>query len=209
MRVRVKVCGITRLQDALAAVEMGADAIGFNFVAGSPRRIPADRARDIGAALPPFITRVGVFANARLPSMDAEARLAGVDWLQLHGEESPEACASVTLRWYKALRVTPDFAAEDVVRYGTVAVLLDAYAPGLRGGTGRTFDWGVARRAAAYTRVIVAGGLDEGNVEEAIRSARPFAVDVNSGVECSPGIKDRDRLASFMSRVRAAAGEDA
>jgi phosphoribosylanthranilate isomerase len=204
MRVRVKVCGITRLQDALAAVELGADAIGFNFVAGSPRRISADRARDIGAALPPFISRVGIFANARLPSMDAEARLAGVDWLQLHGDESPETCAAVTLRWYKALRVTPDFTPEDVARYGSGAVLLDAYQPDRQGGTGQTFDWNVARRAAAYTRVNVAGGRDENNVEAAIRTARPFGVDVNSGVERSPGVKDRDRLAGFMSCVRGA-----
>ncbi len=206
MRVRVKVCGITRLQDARACVDLGVDAVGFNFVPGSPRRITAGRAREIGASLPPFISRIGVFADVRPPSMEAEARLAGIDWVQLHGDEQPEACAALTLRWYKALRVTPSFSPEDVARYASDTVLLDAAVPGVRGGTGRTFDWSIARRAGAYARVIVAGGLNEDNVEDAVRTARPFAVDVNSGVESEPGIKDRDRLERFMLRLRASAG---
>ncbi|MFQ5877615.1 MAG: phosphoribosylanthranilate isomerase [Acidobacteriota bacterium] len=208
MKVRVKVCGITRLEDALLAVELGADAIGFNFVEGSPRRVSPERAREIGAALPPFVTRVGVFADARPPSMEAVAELAGIQWLQLHGDESPELCAGLTRPWYKALRVTPEFHPGDVSRYGSATVLLDAFVPGRRGGTGRTFDWGLARRASAYARVIVAGGLDPDNVAEAIAAARPFAVDVSSGVESASGCKDRARLEAFMRSVRAAVREE-
>lgn len=202
MRIRTKVCGITRLQDAQAAVELGIDAVGFNFVPGSPREISVERAREISGALPPFVTRVGVFADARPPSMEAKARLIGLDWLQLHGDEEPEVCAGLTLRWYKVLRVGPGFAPEDVARYTSGTVLLDAYSPEARGGTGRSFDWSLARRAGAYARVIVAGGLSEENVEQAVRTARPFGVDVNSGVESGPGIKDPGRLERFLRRLR-------
>ncbi len=207
MRIRTKVCGITRLQDAQAAVELGVDAVGFNFVPGSPREISVERAREISGALPPFVTRVGVFADARPPSMEAKARLIGLDWLQLHGDDEPEVCAGLTLRWYKVLRVGPDFAPEDVARYTSRTVLLDAYSPEVRGGTGRSFDWSIARRAGAYVRVIVAGGLSEENIEQAVRTARPFGVDVNSGVESRPGIKDPGRLERFLRRLRAVEGE--
>jgi phosphoribosylanthranilate isomerase len=208
MRVRVKLCGVTRLEDALRAADLGVDAVGFNFVADSPRRVSPERAREIGAALPAFVTRVGVFADARPPSMEAAARTAGVHWLQLHGDESPETCATLALPWYKAHRVGPAFRPEDVARYGTRTFLLDACVPGLRGGTGRAFDWSVARRAAAYGTVILAGGLGPENVAEAIAEARPYAVDVNSGIESSPGIKDARRLQIFLRRVREAELEE-
>ncbi len=201
MNVRVKVCGITRLEDALLASDLGADAIGFNFVAGSPRRITPEKAREIGAALPPFIVRVGVFADEPAASLGAMARRAGVQWLQLHGDEPPEVCSRLPLPWYKAHRVTPEFQPEDVARYHAPIFLLDGYAPGLRGGTGRPFDWGVARRASAYGRVILAGGLAVDSVAAALAASRPYAVDVNSGVESSPGIKDHRLLAEFMRRV--------
>ena len=205
MTVRVKVCGITRLEDAMMAIDLGATALGFNFVPGSPRRIPPERAREIGAAVPPFVTLVGVFADARPPSMEAAAGIAGVHWIQLHGDEPPEVCAALSRPWYKALRVTPEFRPEDVARYRSGTVLLDGYHPGLKGGTGRTFDWGLARRVSTYARVIVAGGLNEKNVGGAIVEARPYGVDVCSGVEMGPGRKDRKLLTDFMRCVREAA----
>ena len=204
MSVRVKLCGLTRLEDALVALELGVDAFGFNFVEGSPRRIAADRARDICAALPPFVTRVGVFADELPAVMEATALLAGLNCLQLHGDESPEVCRTIHFPWYKAHRVGPDFRPESVQLYPCGASLLDADVRGKRGGTGTTFDWSVARQVSAYGRVIVAGGLTPGNVGAAIAAARPYAVDVNSGVESAPGRKDRRLLAEFMKGVRRA-----
>jgi len=207
VNVRVKLCGVTRLEDALAAVDLGVDAIGFNFVDGSPRRVRPELARDIAASLPPFVARVGVFADERPPVMEATARLAGLHCLQLHGEEPPEICAGLALPWYKAHRVSPGFRPDDVTRYASSTFLLDAHVPGYLGGTGRSFDWALAAQAAAYGRVILAGGLTPENVGEAIRAARPYAVDVSSGVESAPGLKDIDRLRSFVHRVQRAAQE--
>lgn len=204
MSVRVKLCGITRLEDALLALELGVDAFGFNFVEGSPRHVAADRARDICAALPPFVTRVGVFADELPAVMEATALLAGLNCLQLHGNEPPETCRGIAFPWYKAHRVGPEFRPESVRLYRCGASLLDADVPGKRGGTGHTFDWSIARQVSAYGRVIVAGGLTPHNVAEAIETARPYAVDVNSGVESAPGRKDRRLLTEFMAAVRRA-----
>jgi len=207
--VRVKLCGVTRLEDALLAADLGLDAVGFNFVAGSPRRIAPERARAIGEALPPFLIRVGVFAGEPTEAVQATALLAGIQCAQLHGDESPEVCARLTIPWYKAHRVTPEFRLEDVARWPARTFLLDGHAPGVLGGSGRPFDWSVARRAAAYGRVILAGGLQPDTVAHAIAIARPYAVDVNSGVESAPGRKEPRLLAEFMRRVRqAAAAED-
>ena len=208
MRVRVKLCGVTRLEDALAAVDLGVDALGFNFVDASPRRIEEERARRIVAALPPLVTAVGVFADARPAAMEATARRIGLQALQLHGDETPEDGAALTLPWFKAHRVTPAFQLEDVARYGSGTFLLDAHLPGLKGGTGRTLDWSVARRAAAYGRVILAGGIGPGNVRRAIEAARPYAIDVNSGVESAPGVKEMALLRQLMIGVAGATAED-
>ncbi|PYS96255.1 MAG: phosphoribosylanthranilate isomerase [Acidobacteria bacterium] len=207
--VRVKLCGITRLQDALLAVELGIDALGFNFVPGSPRRIDPERAHAITSALPPFVTKVGVFADELPRVMEAAALLAGLNCLQLHGDELPEICAAVSLPWYKAHRVGQGFDPAIVTRYRSGTFLLDAHRQGMKGGTGRTFDWTVARQAAAYGRAILAGGLTPENVEQAIAVGRPYAVDVNSGVESSPGCKDPRLLQELMRRVRRGApGEE-
>ena len=200
MRVRVKVCGITRAEDAAAAVEAGADAIGLNFVDESPRRLRDDRAEQVAAAIPPFVARVGVFANAPADRVRLLAAGLHLDAAQLHGEESPEECARLPVPWYKAHRVASDFDPVILAAYGRPIFLLDA-AGAQRGGTGRTFDWRVARRCATYGRVILAGGLTPENVGEAIAAARPYAVDVNSGVETSPGLKDPHRLRLFCERV--------
>jgi phosphoribosylanthranilate isomerase len=204
MIVRVKLCGLTRLEDVLLGVELGVDAFGFNFVEGSPRRVTPDLARDLCSAIPPFATRVGIFADELPRVMEATALLAGLSCLQLHGDEPPESCRAIALPWYKAHRVGAGFQPESVSRYRASTCLLDASVPGEKGGTGATFDWKVARVASAYARVIVAGGLTPANVGEAIAVARPYAVDVNSGVENAPGKKDRRLLTEFMDRVRGA-----
>jgi len=202
MIVRVKLCGLTRLEDVLLGVELGVDAFGFNFIEDSPRRITPAQARDLCAAVPPFTSRVGVFADQLPRVMEATALLAGLTCLQLHGDEPPESCRSIALPWYKAHRVGEDFQPESVSRYRSSTCLLDAYEPGRKGGTGTTFDWSVARLTSAYARVIVAGGLTPVNVGDAIATARPYAVDVGSGVESAPGKKDRRLLREFMQRVR-------
>ncbi|HYS06151.1 MAG TPA: phosphoribosylanthranilate isomerase [Candidatus Dormibacteraeota bacterium] len=205
MIVRVKLCGLTRLEDVLLGVELGVDAFGFNFVEDSPRRITPAQARDLCAAVPPFTSRVGVFADQLPRVMEATALLAGLTCLQLHGDEPPESCRSIALPWYKAHRVGPDFVPESVSRYRSSTCLLDAHVPGRKGGTGTTFDWTVARLTSAYARVIVAGGLTPVNVGDAIAAARPYGIDVSSGVESAPGKKDRRLLSAFMKRVREAA----
>lgn len=202
MIVRVKLCGLTRLEDVLLGVELGVDAFGFNFIQDSPRRITPAQARDLCAAVPPFAARVGVFADQLPRVMEATALLAGLTCLQLHGDESPESCREIALPWYKALRVGEDFVPESVSRYRSSTCLLDASVPGRKGGTGTTFDWAVARLTSAYARVIVAGGLTPANVANAIAVSRPYAVDVNSGVESAPGKKDRRLLGEFMKQVR-------
>ncbi len=202
MIVRVKLCGLMRLEDVLLGVELGVDAFGFNFVEDSPRRITPAQARDLCAAVPPFTSRVGVFADQLPRVMEATALLAGLTCLQLHGDEPPESCRSIALPWYKAHRVGPDFEPESVSHYRSSTCLLDAHVPGRKGGTGTTFDWTVARLTSAYSRVIVAGGLTPVNVGDAIAAARPYGVDVSSGVESAPGKKDRRLLSAFMKRVR-------
>ena len=202
--MRVKVCGLTRRDDVVRAVDLGVDALGFNFVPGSPRRLTAEDAARLADGVPPFVTRVGVFADTAPDQVAATARAAGLDVAQMHGHESPEACAAIPIPWFKALRVDDRFDPREAARYGRPLVLLDADVPGRLGGTGLRFDWDVARRTAAWARVIVAGGLDAEVVGDAIARARPFAVDVNSGVETSPGLKDAGRLALFCRRVREA-----
>ena len=202
MIVRVKLCGLTRLEDVLLGLELGVDALGFNFVEDSPRRITPAQARDLCAAVPPFTSRVGVFADQLPRVMEATALLAGLTCLQLHGDEPPESCRAIALPWYKAHRVGEDFVPESVSRYRSSTCLLDAYHPERKGGTGTSFDWNVARLTSAYARVIVAGGLTPSNVAEAVATARPYGVDVNSGVESAPGKKDRRLLSEFMRRVR-------
>jgi phosphoribosylanthranilate isomerase len=205
MIVRVKLCGLTRVADVVMALELGVDALGFNFVGGSPRQVTVDQARDLCAAVPPFTSRVGVFADQPPRVMEATAHAVGLTCLQLHGDEPPEICGEIALPWYKAHRVGGDFEPESVTRYRSSTCLLDASVEGTLGGTGRTFDWTLARLTSAHARVIVAGGLTPLNVADAVAAARPYAVDVNSGVESSPGRKDRRLLTEFMDRVREAA----
>ena len=203
--VKVKICGITNLDDALAAVEAGADALGFNFYRPSPRFIETSTAREIVEHLPPTITAIGVFANEGDPGVVARvAAEAGVFTVQLHGDESPEYCQTFDgLSVIKALRVKQDFRPEHVSAYQTDAILLDAFDRELLGGTGRVVDWTIAAQTRPLVqKLFLSGGLTPDNVVAAITAVRPFGVDACSGLESTPGLKDRKRMADFIAAVR-------
>lgn len=199
MRTRVKICGITRVEDALAAVEAGTDAIGLVFAEASPRYVPADRAQAIVAALPPFVTVVGLFVDAPAARIRQVIGQVPLDLLQFHGHESPEECRQFGRPYIKAMRMVPEMdLATEVRRYMQAAgVLLDSYDPHMAGGTGATFDWTRVPRDLAKP-VILAGGLTPENVGRAVQTVRPYAVDVSSGVEWSKGIKDAAKIAAFI-----------
>jgi indole-3-glycerol phosphate synthase / phosphoribosylanthranilate isomerase len=208
-RVAVKVCGITSVEDGLMAAAAGADAIGLVFWPRSPRAVDLERARAIAAALPPFVLRVGVFVDAAPDEIARAVAAAGLDVLQLHGEEPPESLDGLPRRALKAVRVGPGFQAADALRYeGRAAgILLDTRLPegGPPGGTGRTFDWRAVREVRDRVAwLALAGGLDAENVSGAIAEVHPDAVDVSSGVEAAPGRKDAARVRAFIEAVRKA-----
>jgi phosphoribosylanthranilate isomerase len=199
----VKICGLTRVEDARSAVLLGADAIGLNFWSGSKRRCDVEVARAIARALPPFCASVGVFVNQPADEIRAVAERVGLSMIQLHGDEPPEACEGLGRPVIKAIRVEGDDWAARALRYATHGLLLDAPSPGY-GGSGRTFAWREAHALAHARAVIVAGGLTPENVGEAIRVVRPYAVDVASGVESAPGEKDLEKMLRFMQAVEEA-----
>ncbi|HJQ31146.1 MAG TPA: phosphoribosylanthranilate isomerase [Pyrinomonadaceae bacterium] len=200
----IKVCGVTNLEDALAAVEAGAGMLGFNFYPRSPRYVSPEDARRIVERLPESVTCVGVFVNEPADEVERVAREAGLGAVQLHGDETPEFCRSLRgLKTIKALRVRAGFDADACALYTTDAVLLDAYTAGAFGGTGHTFDWTLARQARErVARLFLAGGLTPDNVAEAVRAVRPYAVDVCSGVETSPGRKSSQLMRRFVEQAK-------
>jgi phosphoribosylanthranilate isomerase len=205
--IRVKICGITSRDDARAAVEAGADALGFVFVEGTPRWIEPEAAAAITAELPPFITAVGVFADRTTSEIERIAAVSGISVAQLHGDEPPEACVQLRIPFVKAIRIAREGDLAHLAAYKEArAFVLDAYDPARLGGTGRTFPWAIAREAARQHRIVLAGGLTPDNVAEAIAQVRPYAVDVSSGVETSPGRKDHRKLRAFIERARLAGG---
>jgi phosphoribosylanthranilate isomerase len=199
--VRVKICGIKRLEDALAAVDAGAAAIGLNFWRPGRRYVPPPTARVIARALPPFVARVGVFADEEPETIREIADLCGLDALQLHGSESPEFCRQFDRPVIKGVKISGPESVLGLERYDVAAFLLDAHVPGEMGGTGHRFDWSLAVRAKAAGPVILSGGLTPENVEEAIRAATPYAVDVASGVETG-GQKDPAKIQAFVAHVQ-------
>jgi len=200
--VRSKICGITRIEDALIAAEAGADAIGLVFYAKSPRAVSIQQARDIVAALPAFVTTVGLFVNASREELNDVLAGVALDLLQFHGDETPAECESYQRPYIKALRVKPgDDIAQLAAPYAKArGILLDTYVPGIPGGTGAAFDWSLVPRDLPQP-VILAGGLSAGNVQAAIEQVRPYAVDVSGGVEASKGIKDAAKIRAFMRAV--------
>jgi phosphoribosylanthranilate isomerase len=200
-RIRVKICGVTRAEDALAAARLGADALGFNFWPGSRRHVEPGVVRRIVDLLPPFVTPVGVFVNQPEEEMLAIAAASGIQVLQLHGDEPPDLCARLPLPVVKSIPVGEVRVLARLLSYEVQAFLLDTPSRGF-GGTGRPFDWSLAEGVSEVAPVILAGGLTPENVAGAIRAVRPWAVDVASGVESSPGVKDADRMSRFISAVR-------
>ncbi len=194
----IKICGITRAEDARAAVEAGASAIGFIFWEKSPRFVDPDRARAIAATLPPFVTPVGVFVNDGRARINEIAAWVGLGAVQLHGDEQPEDLAAITRPVIKALSRLDGREDEWPAQ---VTLLVDGHDPVRRGGTGEKADWTAAAALAKRRRVVLAGGLTAENVAEAIRQVRPFGIDVSSGVEAAPGIKDHQRLAALFKAV--------
>jgi phosphoribosylanthranilate isomerase len=206
-RVRVKICGVRTLAEAEAAVEAGADALGFNFWPKSPRYIPPDEASRIVAGLPALVNSIGVFVNEELDRVREIVSQVGLDGGQLHGEETPRYCLDLQpTKVIKAFRVGEDFDLNTIRDYTVSAILLDAKVEGQYGGTGRRFSWDLAIEAKRRAPVILAGGITIDNVAEAITSVRPFAIDVCSGVESEPGRKDLNKMRDFMKEVARANG---
>jgi len=203
MATAVKICGITRLEDALTAARCGAHAIGFVFHRPSPRYVPPEKAGAIIRALPPFVTTVALFVDAQPQQVHEALSQAPVNLLQFHGAETPEYCRQFGLPYMKAVRVRTGV---DLLQYASdyqdaKALLLDAFVDGVHGGTGATFDWDLIPQGLPLP-VVLSGGLNSANVTGAIRKVRPWAVDVSSGVEAGKGIKDAAKIAAFISGVR-------
>ena len=204
MRTRVKICGITRIEDALAAAEAGADAIGLVFEPKSPRAVKPEQAQIIARALPPFITVVGLFVNAAADTVDTILKRVPLDLLQFHGDETPEQCRRHHRPYIKAIHMRDDLnLKENARRYADAQGLLLDTATDVAGGSGRSFDWSRVPSGLGKP-VILVGGLTPENVAEAVRTVRPFAVDVSSGVEQSKGIKDAAKITAFIKAVREA-----
>jgi phosphoribosylanthranilate isomerase len=218
MRTRVKICGITRIEDAIAAAHAGADAIGLVFWTGTPRCVKFDQARSIVAALPAFVTVVGLFVDPQPDAVRSALAAVPLDMLQFHGDERPELCASFGRPYIKAVPVRPGV---DLLQYaarfdGAQGLLFDAFQPGLPGGTGKTFDWAelpAQLTRPATRRLILSGGLTPQNVGAAVRQLRPWAVDVSSGVEITEangsvrkGVKSSTKIVAFIREVRSADG---
>ncbi|MFQ6043705.1 MAG: phosphoribosylanthranilate isomerase [Candidatus Poribacteria bacterium] len=199
---KVKICGITNLDDAIAAVEFGADALGFVFVPNTPRYIEPAKAAEIIARLPPFLTTVGLFVNDSTERIKQVADQCKLNVIQLHGQESPDFCLRFNRKVIKAFRVKDRESLTALPEYTVSAYLLDTYVKGAMGGTGVTFDWRFASDAKKYGLVILAGGLNPENVARAIQQARPYGVDVSSGIEAEPGKKDHNKLKDFIAAAK-------
>ena len=203
MSTRVKICGITNLADAQAAVAAGADVLGLNFYEGSPRRVSMKTAAEISKQLPPFVMRAGVFVNADEDLVTRAIGECGLSLLQFHGDEPPEFCTQFGLMSMKAFRIRDVESLKEVPRFQTDAYLLDAFSPEARGGTGEKFNWDLAVEAQKFGKpVFLAGGLTPENVADAVRKVRPFGVDVSSGVESAPGKKDHAKVQAFIAAAK-------
>lgn len=205
MVVKVKICGITSVGDAEAAVEAGADVLGLVFYRDSPRCVSLATAQAIERQLPPFIVRVGVFVDPAPEDVFSAMHQCGLNLLQFHGQETPEFCGQFRIMTMKAFRIQDAESLREIPHYQTDAFLLDSCVAGKAGGTGETFNWEVGAEAAKFGKpIFLAGGLTPENVADAVRIVRPFGVDVSSGVEQSPGKKDPKKMRDFIAAVRSA-----
>ena len=204
MSVKVKICGITNVFDAMAATEAGADALGFVFCEQSPRYVSIDAAAKVIAELPPFVIKVGVFVDAAEELVYRAISHCGLNLLQFHGNETPEYCQQFLLMSMKAFRIRDETSLEALPLYDTHAWLLDAFTPGKLGGTGEKFNWDLAVKARQIGRpIFLAGGLNPENVSGAVQQVRPYGVDVSSGVEAAPGRKDVEKVKTFIQAAKA------
>jgi phosphoribosylanthranilate isomerase len=203
MGVRIKICGITRFEDARIAANLGVDALGFIFFKKSPRYIAPEDAAEIIRQLPPFISRVGVFVNEELPTVLEIARIARIDTLQLHGSESPDFCNQSPLPVLKAFSVKPDMDFDVLDTYKTAGFLLDTWNGNMYGGSGKTFNWTIAKNICSrFNNVIIAGGLGTSNIEEALDMVHPYGVDINSSVEIMPGVKNPHKMRDVIKIIK-------
>ncbi len=202
--IKIKICGITNLDDAMAAADAGADALGFNFYKKSPRYIEPEKAAEIIAQLPPFILPVAIFVNEREDRIREVLAKTCMQGVQFHGDETPEFCQRFGNRVIKAFQVKDKESLKTMAHYRVAAYLLDSYRDGLRGGTGTTFDWHLAIVAKTFGRIILAGGLNPENVAEAVKLVQPYGIDVAGGVEKEKGVKDHAKLKKFITEVRRA-----
>lgn len=200
--MKVKICGITNIEDAHAAVEAGADALGFIFALSSPRCVRVENARNIVRSLPPFVTPVGVFVDSDRQEILKTIETVGIQAIQFHGNEQPEDLLDYAIQTYKAFRVHDEFDISQIARYSPKAFLLDTFVNSLDGGTGRTFNWDIAVQAKLFGKIILSGGLNTNNIAEAVRTVQPYAIDINSGVESAPGKKDKAKINEVFSILR-------
>ncbi len=199
----VKICGLTNLEDTLAAIELGADFLGFNFYSQSPRYLSYEKAKKIFQEIPPNIPKVGVFVNEEYENVIDLAQLLELDYLQFHGDESPDFCNQMGHPWWKAIRLENESDIEKIPQYDSEWVLIDAHVPGQYGGTGHKPDWDLVKRAKNLgKKIFLAGGLNPENIQLAIATVQPYAVDVASGVESKPGKKDFKKMEDFISRAK-------
>lgn len=201
-QVKIKICGMTQLQDAVFAAEQGADAVGFIFYKKSPRSVNMKAVKEIISKLPPFVDTVGVFVNESADRVNKIAEYCGLDLVQLHGDESPAYCRKIRRRVVKAFRVIDLQSIKQLEKFPVSGFLLDTFSENMHGGTGKVFDWNLAHPAKKVGPVILAGGLTPRNIRQAISQVRPYGVDVCSGVEKSPGIKDPEKVKAFLKNIR-------
>jgi phosphoribosylanthranilate isomerase len=201
-KMLVKICGITNLEDAERAIEYGADALGFIFVPASPRYVPTEIAASIISRLPSTVQKVGVFVNESERKIHSMIEQTGITHLQFHGDEMPDDLAGYTLPVWKAFRVSPAFDVAVISKYSADAYLLDTFSSKSYGGTGKTFDWRIAARVKQYGNIILSGGLNPHNVADAVRTVQPYGIDVNSGVEATPGKKDAAKLKKLFDELK-------
>ncbi|MDB4458992.1 phosphoribosylanthranilate isomerase [bacterium] len=204
MSVKVKICGITTPEDGLMAVQAGADALGLMFYEPSPRYVTLEVATAISKSLPPLVSRVGVFVNAEKEFVQQALEMCSLDVLQFHGTESPEYCSSFGRSWIKAFRIKDETSLEELGAYGDAsALLLDSYVKGAMGGTGEAFNWELAARVVGQGKpTFLAGGLNPDNAAQAVQEVAPYALDVSSGVESSPGVKNAAKVEAFLKAVK-------
>ena len=204
MQTLVKICGLTRDQDVEACIDLGANWLGFNCYTKSKRYISPDKIRQLHARIPPEVTTVGVFVNESIEKVNRIMQDTGLQLVQLHGDESPKYTQALNHKYIRAFRVSPQFQLETIMKFHLTHFLLDTYHPNLYGGTGDSFNWEIAKKAKTFGHLILAGGLTPENVKKAMVIVRPFAVDVCSGVEAAPGVKDLKLVEAFISAVQSA-----